>query len=350
MTNAAKTIQFGSDNYAGICPEALEAMLAANHGHQIAYGHDPHTHEACDAVREIFQTDCEVFFLFTGTAANCLALASICQPHHAAIAHHLGHTYEDECNGPEFFTGGARLLLVEGQNGKLSPDAVETRARARTDLHFARTRAVTFAQATEVGTVYTPAELHALAEVAHRSGLKIHMDGARLANAIATLGVAPPEITSRAGIDVLSFGLTKTGLAMGEAVVFFDRSLAGEFEYRAKQAGQLASKMRFITAPWAAMLRTGAWLHHAAHANAMAQKLEHALRTIPGIEILFPVQANAVFAAIPAAAAKNLRARGWHFHDYPRARGYRFMCAWDTRPEDISALTNDLRNTIGHES
>lgn len=335
--------QFGSDNYAGICPEAMEALIQANQGHVTAYGTDPYTQEASEAIRRVFETDCEVYFVFNGTAANATALAAICQPYHAIIAHELAHVEADECGAPEFFSNGAKLLLVPGAHGKVDLGQVERTVLKRTDIHYSRPKAVTIAQSTEMGTVYTPDEVRAVGELTRRLGLRFHMDGARLANAVASLGVAPAEITWRAGVDVLSFGMTKNGIAVGEAVVFFNKELGREFDYRCKQAGQLASKMRFLTAPWAVMLRDGVWLHYARQANRSAQRLAEVFRSVEGIEILFPVEANAVFVRMPAAVAAMLRERGWRFHDYPDVGGFRFMCAWDTTDEDIEALARDLK-------
>jgi threonine aldolase len=202
---------------------------------------------------------------------------------------------------------------------------------------------VTLTQATEVGTVYRPAEVAAIAELAHAHGLRVHMDGARFCNAVAALGAAPAEITWRAGVDVLCFGGTKMGLPVGEAVVFFDRKLSEDFAWRCKQAGQLASKMRFLSAPWLGMLEGDAWLRHAAHANAMAQRLAAGLAGIPGARLLFPVEANGVFVALPDEVQQGLRQRGWRFYTFIGAGGARLMCAWDTQPESVDALLADLR-------
>jgi len=258
------TQHFASDNYAGICPEALAALVEANtSGHEPAYGDDSWTARVCDRIRDLFQTDCEVFFVFNGTAANSLALASLCQSYHSVICHELAHIETDECGGPEFFSGGSKLLTAKGENGKLTPDAIEELVTKRADIHYPKPKVVALTQATEVGTVYTVEEVRAIAAIAKRRHLKVHMDGARFANAVATLNVHPSEITWRAGVDVLCFGGTKNGLPVGEAVVFFDKALAADFAYRLKQAGQLASKMRFISAPWLGLLDNDVWLRNA---------------------------------------------------------------------------------------
>lgn len=335
--------QFASDNYAGICPEALAALTAANAGHAPAYGEDEWTRRVSDRLRALFETDCDVYFAFNGTAANSLALASLCQSYHSVICHELAHVDTDECGGPEFFSNGSKLLPAKGEGGKLTPDAVREVIARRSDIHYPKPRVVTLTQATEVGTVYRPAEIAAVAEMAHASGLRVHMDGARFANAVASLGVSPADVTWRAGVDVLCFGGTKMGLPVGEAVVFFDRRLSEDFAYRCKQAGQLASKMRFLSAPWLGMLEGDAWLRHARHANAMAQRLAAGLATVPGVKLLFPAEANGVFAELPATAIEGLRACGWRFYTFIGAGGARFMCAWDTTPERVDALLADLR-------
>ena len=334
---------FASDNYSGICPEAWAVLAEANHGHARSYGDDPWTARASDLLREVFETDCEVFFVFNGTAANSLTLASCCQSYHSILCHELAHVETDECGAPEFFSNGTKLLMLPGEQGKISPAAIEHTVKKRTDVHFPKPRAVSVTNATEVGTVYAPDELKAIWAKTKAFDLKLHMDGARFANAVASLGCAPKELTWQAGVDALCFGGTKNGMAVGEAVVFFNREMAREFDYRCKQAGQLASKMRFLSASWVGMLQDGAWLRHAAHANAMAARLEQALANLPGVTLLFPRQANGVFAELPAPAIAALRAKGWLFYTFIGAGGCRFMCTWDTRPEDVDALAADLR-------
>jgi len=334
---------FASDNYAGICPEALQALLSANNGHASAYGDDDWTRRVSDRLRELFATDCDVYFVFNGTAANSLALASLCQSYHSVICHELAHVATDECGGPEFFSNGSKLLSAKGENGKLTPDAILEVIERRSDIHYPKPRVVTLTQVTEVGTLYRTDEVAAIAELAHSKGLRVHMDGARFANAIAALGVTPADMTWRAGVDVLCFGGTKMGLPVGEAVVFFDRSLAEDFAYRCKQAGQLASKMRFLSSPWLGILEGDTWLRHARHANAMAQRLSTGLARIPGASLMFPTEANGVFASLSPAVQDGLRERGWRFYSFIGAGGSRFMCAWDTTPERVDALLADLR-------
>jgi threonine aldolase len=334
---------FASDNYAGVCPEAMAELVRANSHQAMAYGADPFTATACDALRELFQTECEIFFTFNGTAGNSLALAALCRSYHAVICHELAHVETDECGAPEFYSGGSKLLLVGGEQGKVRPAGVEDCVHRRNDLHYPKPKVLSITQATEVGTVYTEAEVSALGALTHGLGLKLHMDGARFANAVAHLGCAPKDITWRAGVDVLTLGGTKNGLAVGEAVVFFDRKAAFEFEYRCKQSGQLASKMRFLSAPWLGLLRGQTWLKNARHANAMAQKLADGLDGLPNAEILFPRQANSVFASLTPETDAHMKERGWVYYNFIGAGGARLMCAWDTREEDVEAFLQDMR-------
>ncbi len=333
--------QFASDNNAGICPEAMNALAEANAGHALGYGADGWTTAAERAVQAVFATECSVYFVFNGTAANALSLAAICRSTDAIVCHAVSHINVDECGAPEFMSGGAKLLTVDLPHAKLTPAAVLARAVTPHDEHSSRPRALALTQATEHGTVYTPTELRALCDAAHGRGMKVQLDGARFANAVAHLNCAPADLAWRAGVDVLSFGGTKNGLPFGEAVVFFDPDLADEFARRRKQAGQLASKMRFLSAPWTAMLEGGAWLRHAAHANAMAQRLAAALRGLPGARLLAPVEANGVFVDLPAPLVDGLRARGWKFYTFVGATGCRFMCAWDTPADSVDRFAQD---------
>ncbi|MBD3316122.1 MAG: threonine aldolase [Chitinivibrionales bacterium] len=343
MTNGFPQ-QLAGDNYAGICPEALEALNRANRGHVQSYGEDPWTHRACDLFREVFETDCEAFFVFTGTAANSLALASLCQSYHAIIAHELAHIETDECGAPQFFSNGAKILAGGGPCGKLMPQEIERLVTRRTDLHYPKPKVVSLTQSTELGTVYTPDELGAIGTVTADRNLRVQMDGARFANAVVSLGVAPKEISWRAGVDVLCLGGTKNGLPIGEVVIFFRHELAEDFEYRCKQAGQLASKMRFLAAPWVGVLESGAWLEHARHANECAATLEEKLRGIECVNIQFPREANAVFVEMPDTMVTNLHEKGWRFYTFIGTGGARLMCAWDTKEETIDAFVDDVKD------
>ena len=294
-------------------------------------------------MQETFATDCEVFFVFNGTAANSLALAALAAPFNAVVAHAKSHVEQDECGAPAFFTGGAGLILVSGgDDGKMTPDAIEHVLTGRRELHSQKPRAVSLAQSTELGGVYSPQEIAAISALCRQHDLRLHMDGARFGNAVAALGCAPADVTWRAGVEVLCFGGTKGGGLINEAVVFFNRELARDFDYRAKQAGQLASKMRFLSAPWIGLLEDDAWLRHARHANACARQLADATRTVTGLRVLNdPPAASAVFIEIPDETAAALHARGWHFYKFIGERGYRFMCSWATRKEDVEALVSD---------
>jgi threonine aldolase len=340
---APKARQFASDNYSGICPEALAALVEANAGHQVSYGDDAWTKKASDLIRDVFETDCEVFFVFNGTAANSLSLASLCQSYHSILCHELAHIEVSECGAPEFFANGTKVLLLPGGDGKIDPTSIAKAVQKRTDIHYPKPKAISLTQATEGGTVYTPDDLQRLWDVARKFELRIHMDGARFSNAVAALGVAPKELTWKSGVDVLSFGGTKNGIGVGEAVVFFNHELAREFDYRCKQGGQLASKMRFLSAPWVGMLKDGAWLKHANRANAMARRLEVAMCNLPRIQVAFPVQTNAVFASVPHDIVEEMHGRGWKFYTNVGFDYARLMCSWDTTEEDVDAFVEDLK-------
>lgn len=336
-------LAFASDNYAGICPEAWQAMAEANHGFSRSYGDDPYTERACGLIRELFETDCQVFFAFNGTAANSLALASLCSSYHSVICHEFAHIETDECGAPEFFSNGTKILLAGGADGRVDLNAVEQLITRRSDIHYPKPRVLSLTQATELGTVYRPEQVAAAGELARRYGLHLQMDGARFANAVASLGCAPADISWRAGVDLLCLGGAKNGMAVGEAVLFFKRELAEEFDYRCKQAGQLASKMRFLSAPWIGLLQDDNWLKRAAHANRCAQLLAERLQALPGVELMVPVEANAVFVRMAEPLLNGLQGIGWHFYRFIGAGGARLMCSWATEHADIDALTNDLQ-------
>ncbi len=339
--------QFASDNYAGICPEALEAMLLANRsGHTPAYGDDYWTQQATDEFRRVFEIDCEVFFVFNGTAANSLALSALCQSYHSVVCAEFAHVETDECGAPEFFSNGSKLLVASTENGKLTPNSIEAVVTKRTDLHFPKPKAVTITQATEVGTVYSIEEIQTISHTCQRHNLYLHMDGARFANAVSTLGKTPAEVSWKSGVDVLCFGGTKNGMAVGEAIIFFKRALAEDFEYRCKQAGQLASKMRFLSAPWLGLLRDDVWLKHAQHANHCASLLSQKVKNIPGVKLMFPTQANGVFLEIPPQVQQHLREKGWLFYTFIGAGGVRLMCAWDMTETVINHFVEDLHQAL----
>jgi len=339
---------FASDNTAGIAPEALAALHAANAGTTPSYGNDPWTTRAKRLIRDVFETDCDVFFVFNGTAANSLALAQFCRSYQSVVCHEFSHVDTDECSAPEFFIGGGKVITVAGPACKLRPADIAPVFSRGHGVHYPKPGALSLTQATEWGTLYTPDEVGAVAELARAHGLGVHMDGARFANAAAALAprdVRPADFTWRAGVDVLSFGGTKNGMATTEAVVFFRAEQAREFEYRVKQGAQLASKQRFAAAQWCGMLAEGAWLRHAAHANAMAQRLATGLRAAGGRLTLEP-EANGVFVELSPALAESLTARGWQFHRFIGETGYRLMCSWATAPETVDRFVADFAAVI----
>jgi len=341
MTSDDPAQQFASDNYAGICPEAWSAMERANRGHATAYGDDAWTALAANAFRKLFETDCELFFVFNGTAANSLALASLCQSYHGVICCDASHVETDECGAPEFFSNGSKLLVAQGVDGKLTPESIHELATKRQDIHYPKPRVVTITQPTETGRVYSVEEIKAISAACKAHGLSLHMDGARFANACASLGCSPAELTWKSGVDVLCFGGTKNGMAVGEAVLFFDRALATDFDYRCKQAGQLASKMRFLAAPWVGMLESGAWLRNAQHANRCAQYFAKHVTGIPNVRVVSPVEANTVFLSSSDETLERLRERGWKFYTFIGGAA-RIMFAWDTDLKRVDALLRDL--------
>jgi threonine aldolase len=338
MRPAAIRYDFASDNTAAVCPEAWAAMHEANTSHAAAYGEDEWTGKVCDRIRKIFEVDCDAYFVFTGTAANALGLAQVCQPFHGVICHEQAHVQTDEAGATEFYTRGAKLFLTGGPNGKIDLAQAERAIAQQVELHGHKMRALSIAQATELGTVYTPGEVAAIGAFARANTMLLHMDGARFANAVASLGCAPKNITWKAGVHVLSLGGTKNGLATGELVIFFDKKMSRDFGYRVKQAGHLGSKMRFLAAPWLGLLTGNVWLRNALNANEAARRLAERLRNEAGIENVFPVEANAVFLRIDEQRVRALRAGGWHFYKFIEPDVYRLMCSWSTTDQEISDL------------
>ena len=335
--------ELASDNTAPICPEAWQALEEANASAAASYGEDKWTRRVCELTREVFETDCEVFIVFNGTAANGLALAQLCRSFHSVICHEHSHIETDECGAPEFLSGGTKLLPTRGANGKLDLREVEATLLKQRELHSPKPRVVSVTQSTELGTVYARDELGVIADFARARSLALHMDGARFANAVAALGCAPKSITWEIGVDVLCFGGTKNGAGGGELVIFFDKAMAREFDYRAKQAGQLASKMRYFAAPWAGLLTEGVWLRNAKRANAAAEKLATALSGVAGLEPAFPRQANALFLRMPEELFTRLEKRGWHFYKFLEPDIYRLMCSWAATDEMIEAFVADVK-------
>ncbi len=332
---------FKSDNTAPAAPEMLEAIAAANHGYARGYGDDEWSTRLDERFSALFEKPVRVFPVSTGTAANTLALATWIPPYGAVLTHEEGHIVRDECGAPEFMTGGARLILMQGDGAKVTPQAIESALAANpTSVHTVQPRALSITQATELGTVYTPSEVQSLSNIAHARGLAVHMDGARFANAVASLGCTPAEITWRAGVDVLSFGATKNGALTAEAVVFFDPQRVADFEFRRKRAGHLLSKMRFVSAQLLAYLDNNLWLRLASRANSLAKRLGDAA----GAALMHPVEANEVFVRIGESGAATLREKGFEFYDWGAVGSgeARLVVSWDQSEEDVSALSAAL--------
>ncbi|WP_433337202.1 threonine aldolase family protein [Spirillospora sp. CA-294931] len=335
---------FASDNHAGVHPEILDAIAAANHGHQPAYGDDVHTARLRRIVARHFGEHAETFPVFNGTGANVVGLQSMTDPWSSVLCAETAHVHLDECGAPEK-VAGLKVVPVPAPDGKLTPDLVAPYARGFGVPHHAQPKVITIAQTTEAGTVYTPGEIAALAAFAHERGMLLHMDGSRLANAAAALDVPLRAITTDAGVDVLSLGGTKNGLMLGEAIVVLSPEAARGVLYLRKAGMQLASKMRFVSAQLAALLDGDLWLRNARHANAMARRLADAL---PEVELTRPVQANAVFAIVPPDAAERL-AKRYAFHVWNQTTGeVRWMCAFDTTEDDVDAFAAAIRAELGH--
>jgi threonine aldolase len=328
---------FASDNYAGVHPEVLAALAAVNDGHATAYGDDAVTAALDERVRALFGDGAEVFPVFNGTGANVTALQAICRPWEAVICAQSAHVHVDEGGAPEK-VAGLKLWTVPAREGKLTADLIDEQAWGFGDVHRAQPRVVTITQSTELGTVYSVPEIAALVERAHERGLLVHLDGARIANAAAALGVPFRAFTTDVGVDAVSFGGTKNGAMGAEAVITLRPDLAAAVPFVRKSAMQLASKMRFISAQLLALLTDDLWLRNAAHSNAMAARLDAAVRAIPGVGVVRPVQANAVFAILPADVTRRLQER-FRFYTWDQATGeVRWMCSWDTTAADVDAF------------
>jgi threonine aldolase len=329
---------FGSDNHAGALPEALAAIEAANEGHAHSYGDDDWTRRAEAAFRARFGEQASAFLVFNGTGANVVALRALCRPWEGVVCTETAHVNVDEGGALERM-GGLKLLPVDTPDGKLTPELVMPRLVRFGDEHAVQPRVITISESTELGTLYSMAEIRALADLAHEQGLLLHVDGARLANAACALGVELRELTTDAGVDALSFGGTKNGLVFGEAIVLLGQAEAVRaMPYLRKQSMQLASKMRFVAAQFEALLTDGLWKRPAAHANLMAQRLADTVAGVPGVTITQPVQANAVFAILPPGVAARLRER-FFFYDWDERTGeVRWMCSWDTTGEEVDAF------------
>jgi threonine aldolase len=338
-------MKFYSDNTAGASPEILEALAAANVDRVKAYGDDRWTQRLDLVFGEFFDRDVRVFPVTTGTAANSLALATLVPPYGAVFCHEEAHIVRDECGAPEFFSGGARLVLVGGEGGKIEPALLERALDANPpSVHTVQPAALSLTQATELGTAYRPAEIGALCALARDRGLATHMDGARFANALAFLGCHPADLTWRAGVQVLSFGATKNGAIAAEAVVFFEPSLVRDFELRRKRGGHLLSKSRFASTQLLAYLERGLWRRNAERTNRLARRVGDAC----GSTLLHPVEANEVFARLGDAGKRRLREQGFEFYDWGAASSgeARFVLSWDQPDEEVEALCEALARLL----
>ncbi len=336
---------FASDNNAGVHPDILRAVSAVNHGHVVGYGEDRYTASAIRQFKKHFGEDVEVFFVFNGTAANCLSLKALTESHHAVICTEAAHIYTDECGAPEKFTG-CKLMPVATRDGKLTVESARRAYHGIGDQHHVQPRVISITQATETGTVYQPSEIKALAGFAHERSMFLHVDGARIANAAASLGQTLRQSTRDLGVDVLSFGGTKNGAMGAEAVVFFDKSLARDFLYRRKQGMQLASKMRFISAQFEVLLTNDLWLQNARHANRMAKRLEREVRKIPQVKVVYKVEVNGVFAKIPRHTIAKLQKRYFFYVWSEEESVVRWMCSWDTTEGDIKQFAEFVAETV----
>lgn len=345
QVQAKTTRSFASDNNAGVHPEVLEAIARANHGHVVAYGDDPYTRSAIAKFEEHFGTGIDVFFAFNGTGANVLGLQALNRPYHAVLCSDYAHIYCDECGAPEKHTG-CKLIPLPHQDGKITLDAVRHAYHGIGDQHHVQPRVISITQSTEMGTVYQPREIRALAEFAREHQMFLHVDGARIANAAASLGQTLRQATRDLGVDVLSFGGTKNGILGGEAVVFFNRALSTDFLFLRKQGMQLASKMRFIAAQFEALLTNDLWKRSAEHANRMARVLEAEVRKIPQARIVWKVEANGVFAQIPRHAIEKIKER-YFFYPWIEEEGIvRWMCSFDTTEEDVRDFVSVVAEAV----
>jgi threonine aldolase len=336
-----RSFDFRSDNVAGVAPEVLTALAAAAQGSASSYGEDVITKRVEAKLAELFAHDVTLFTVATGSAANALALAQLVPGWGSVLCHREAHIATDECGAPEFYSSGAKLTLLDGPHGKISAAAVAAHlARDSRGVHHVQPMAVSISQSTEAGTCYSPDEIAAIGEVGRGHGLKLHMDGARFANALASLGCSPAEATWKSGVDVLSFGITKNGAMAAEAVVFFDAALAQDFAYRRKRGGHLFSKGRFASAQFEAQLTDGLWLKLAGHANAVASRIGQALDGIQDVSLLHPVEANELFVLMPEAVIDRLEAAGFQFYRWETAEGpcIRLVTAFDTEAGHADGL------------
>jgi threonine aldolase len=337
---------FASDNNAVVHPEVMEAIARINQGHAVGYGDDPQTDAAVRKFREHFGEDVEVFFVFNGTAANCLSLQALTRPYHAVLCSEMSHIYTDECGAPERLTG-CKLLPLSAAVGKLTVETVSHAYHGIGDQHHVQPKVISITQTTEMGTIYRPAEVEALARFAHDRDMFLHMDGARISNAAVAQGMTLRQATRDLGVDVLSFGGTKNGVMGAEAVVFFRPELARDFLFTRKQGMQLASKMRYLSVQMEALLTNDLWRRNAEHANRMAKLLEQEIKTIKNAKIVYPVEANGVFAKIPREAVAKIQERYFFYVWNEEEAVVRWMCSFDTTEEDVRQFAAFVAEAVG---
>jgi len=333
-------MNFRSDNVTGAAPEILAALMTANEGTAASYGADAISARLKERFSTLFEREVAVFPVAIGTAANALAIAAVTPPWGVVYCHTESHIQVDECGAPEFFTGGAKLMPLEGEDGKITPAAVEAVLVEPGIVHSPQPACISISQATEAGTVYTVEEVGALGALARRRGLSLHVDGARFANALVASNASPAALTWRAGVDILSFGATKNGALAAEAIIVFDPARAADLAYRRKRGGHLFSKMRFLSVQLEAYLADGLWLRNARHANAMAARLAEGLAATPGAKLIHPVQANEIFIALPEPVIATLESGGVGFYRWggPGEGILRLVTAFNTRVEDVDAV------------
>jgi len=336
---------FASDNFSGVLPEVMDAIQKVNYGHSMAYGGDPYTAAAIDKFKELFGNEIDVYFVFNGTGANVIGLSTLTQSWNSVICPSTAHIQVDECGAPDKLTG-CKFIPIEVKDGKLTPELIKTQLHGFGFEHHSQPKVISITQCTELGTVYTPEEIKVICDLAHEHDMYVHMDGARLANAVASLDVDVREITNKAGVDVLSFGGTKNGMMLGEAVIFFNPELSKNAKYVRKQSMQLCSKMKYIACQFEALLTDGLWLKTARHANKMAKLLEAEIRNIPAVKITQEVQTNGIWAYIPKDKIETLQNEYFFWVWDEHAGEVRWLCSFDTTEEDINGFVALLKKEL----
>ena len=339
-------VKFASDNVAGACPEVLDAILKANEGDSTPYGNDQISTDLQNKFSEIFEKEVVVFPIASGTAANALALATLTPSFGNVYCHKLAHINMDECGAPEFYTGGGKLVTLQGNKGKITAEELDKIISGKGIVHHTQPSSVSITQVCETGEVYQLDEIKKISEVTHKHNLNIHMDGARFANALTSLNCSPAEMTWKSGIDVLSFGATKNGCIAAEAIIFFKKDLVGNIAFLMKRAGHLLSKMRFVSAQLDAYISNDVWLKNAKHANDMGKMLSGGLAKHNSIEIAYPTEANEVFAKFPRHMIEHLNSEGYKMNeDELDGKAVRLVAAWNTKTSDVESFLNSIKQS-----